>query len=837
MSAALRYVFLASLRRRRLATALSLLAIALGVALGLAVQLIHGAALDEFGRGMRLLAGEADLQVLGPRGGFDDAIYAKIAGQGDVAEASPVLEVDALLPGRDSPLRVLGIDVFRAAHVHPAVMPRVETGAREDGPLAVLAPDALFLSAAARAALGLAPGETLTVQAGTQAVPLRIAGTVPAAGLGQEFGVMDIAAAQQLFGRIGRISRIDLRLKPGIDAEAARRSLAALLPAGVELLNPAKAESQSTGLSQAYRVNLTMLAVIALLTGGFLVFSTQLLAVARRRQELAFLRALGLDRSALIRGLLAEGAVVGLAGGLLGVMLAYGLAGLAFNYVGGDLGAGYFRGLRPALRFDLPPSVAYVLLGVLAGVAGAWLPAREAARMTPARALRAGDEAEVFRSRPRALLTVACVGLSTLLSLLPPLGGVPIFGYAAVALLLSGALLALPTLVQRSMRCLDRTNGVLWKLARARLVAAPGQVVVAAAGVVASVALAVAMAIMVSSFRHSVDDWLETILPADLYVSASPAGTSGFLAPEMQETVARLPGVAAMRPVRFDTLRLDTERFPVTLIARPVDGGAALPLVGATAAANRAGTTPSAWISEAMADLFALQVGDVLPLPISGRRVEFRVAGIWRDYARQHGAVVIELADYRALTGDLNANDLAIWLADGASPDTVAQSIHAALGEGTIKIASPGEIRAISLAIFDRTFLVTYLMEAIAVLIGLFGVSTSFAALATARRKEFGMLRHLGLTTGEIGRLLTIEGALTAAVGTAVGMAAGGAIALVLVEVVNRQSFHWSMDIRLPIAGLVSFAGALVLLAALAARLSGHQAMRQSAVLAVREDW
>jgi putative ABC transport system permease protein len=188
-------------------------------------------------------------------------------------------------------------------------------------------------------------------------------------------------------------------------------------------------------------------------------------------------------------------------------------------------------------------------------------------------------------------------------------------------------------------------------------------------------------------------------------------------------------------------------------------------------------------------------------------------------------------------TGDTLANDVAISLAPGATVETVSAALRAELGERTIEITLPGEIRAISLAIFDRTFLVTYLMEAVAVLIGLFGISASFAALATARRKEFGMLRHLGLTRREIGRLLALEGALTAAVGVAVGSAAGGAIALILIEVINRQSFHWSMDLDLPFAALGAFAAALLLLAALAARLSGSQAMRQSAVLAVREDW
>jgi putative ABC transport system permease protein len=329
------------------------------------------------------------------------------------------------------------------------------------------------------------------------------------------------------------------------------------------------------------------------------------------------------------------------------------------------------------------------------------------------------------------------------------------------------------------------------------------------------------------------------MLPADLYLRASSAGASGFLAPEVVARTAALPGVAAARPVRYDTLRLSDERVPVTLIARAVAGGIALPLVAGVGgeAARGPDGLPQVWISEAMADLYGLAVGETLALPLGGAAHRFRIAGIWRDYARQHGALIVELADYRARTGDTLANDVAISLAPGATVDSVSAALRAELGGRTIEITQPGEIRAITLAIFDRTFLVTYLMEAVAVLIGLFGISTSFAALATARRKEFGMLRHLGLTRGEIGRLLALEGALTAAVGLAVGTVAGGAIAFILIEVINRQSFHWSMDLSLPLAALGAFSAALLMLAALAARLSGYQAMRQSAVLAVREDW
>ncbi|MBK1701551.1 ABC transporter permease, partial [Thiococcus pfennigii] len=244
-----------------------------------------------------------------------------------------------------------------------------------------------------------------------------------------------------------------------------------------------------------------------------------------------------------------------------------------------------------------------------------------------------------------------------------------------------------------------------------------------------------------------------------------------------------------------------------------------------------------AWISEALADRFGLAVGDPLALPLRGEADPFRVAGIWRDYARQQGAVVIELDDYRALTGDLRTNDIGLFLAEGVAPEAVMAAIRDALGERVSEMILPGELRTMILEVFDRTFLVTYLMEAVAVLIGLFGVSTTFAALATSRRKELGILRHLGLRRRQIGALLAREAALTAGVGLAVGLAAGGAIALVLVEVINRQSFHWSMDLRLPIGVLVAFGLSLILLSALAAHLAGRQAMRQDAVVAVREDW
>jgi putative ABC transport system permease protein len=827
-------VFLGSLARRRMATLFSLVAIVLGVALGMAVQAVHEAALSEFGRGLRTLAGQADLQVLGPRGGFDEALYPLLAAAPEVADASPVVEIDARLAGREDSLSIQGVDLFSLARVTPRLLPRaVDEGEGER--FGALADDALFLTEGARQALGVKAGDVLHFQAGSGRLALRVAGDLPGLDDGRRLAVMDIAGAQWHFGRLGRLTRIDLRLRDGIAPEAARAALQARLPAGVVVTLPEAAEDESANLSRAYRVNLTLLAAIALLTGGFLVFSAQALSVVRRRTEFAFLRAVGLARRTLFGWLLAEGAAVGLAGGVLGVALGHALAWGALAVLGGDLGAGYFSGLSPRLQFQPGVSALYVLLGMLAGLAGAWLPAREAATVSPARALKAGDEASVGGGRGHPRLGLAVLAASLPACLIPPLEGLPLGGYLAVACLLAGGVLLLPALAAVLARLLPRGGPVSARLAAARLSAAPGHAVVAAAGVLTSVALAVAMAIMVASFRDSVDQWLSQILPADLYVRAGRASGSGHLDEALQARIAALPGVGQVDFIRHDTLRLTPGQPPVALIARPVAAdGSDLPLV---AQARAAGALPRIWISEALQDLQGWQPGQQVDVPLAGRSVPVAVAGVWRDYARQTGAVMMDLADYRRLTGDRLANDGAVHLAPGARADDVADALAQLAGSGVLEIARPGEIRAISLRIFDRTFAVTYLLEAVAVAIGLAGVAASFAALAAARRREFGMLRHLGLTRRQIGAMLAREGALAAGVGVLGGMLVGGAIGLVLIEVVNRQSFHWSMDLHVPWLSLLLFGTGLVALAAVAAVLAGRQAMGQSAVLAVREDW
>jgi putative ABC transport system permease protein len=243
------------------------------------------------------------------------------------------------------------------------------------------------------------------------------------------------------------------------------------------------------------------------------------------------------------------------------------------------------------------------------------------------------------------------------------------------------------------------------------------------------------------------------------------------------------------------------------------------------------------WVSEAAHDIYGFDAGNTIELPLNGKRVSVTVGGIVRDYARQHGAIAIERADYVALTGDRRVNDAAVWLRPGVTPARAMEAIRALPGGAEVDLASPPEIREVSLAIFDRSFAVTYAMEAVAVLVGLFGLSSSLGAIVLARRREFGVLRHLGVTRSEVRAMLAAEGGLLALVGAAAGLVVGGAISLVLVYVVNRQSFNWSMELHPPYWLLLALASTLVVLAIVTAVVSGREAMGMGPVRAVRDDW
>lgn len=817
-------------------TLLAVIAIGLGVALGFSVYLINRVAADEVQLASRSLFGMADLSVRAPGLGFDEKLFPQLAELPGVAVASPVVEAQARLPGRDRTLKLVGIDPMRASKLQPALAAAAATASQGAG---LLSEDAVWLSPAAAQAFELQTGDEFDVQVGLGIVRLRVAGLLPSGDYRQPLGMLDIATAQWRLDRLGRLDRVDLRLVPGADLVAVQSAIRELLPPGVELTTPGEASDDAVRLSRAYRSNLTALALVALFTGAFLVYATQSLAVARRRREIALLHAMGMTVREQLGAALLSGALVGTLGAAIGIALGIVVARAGLAAFGADLGAGYFRGIAPQLEVHPLETAVFFLLGVGSAIAATLGPAREAASVPAATALKAGDEPpmEARRHGIVALVFVIAAGLALTL---PPLEGIALPGYAAIACLLLGAVFLAPSLSHFVFHRLP-IGGAAWRqIAAAQLRGTARRSTVSIAAVLVSFSLMVAMAIMVFSFRNSLDAWMQHILYADVYVRAGSAGQTSFLDTAAQEIIPRVEGVARADFVRFQDVAMPGGGLPLTVIARPIDESSAdgvLPLRRTDPAPAPPGTVP-VWASEAALDLRGYDVGTVFELPLGGRTVKASVRGLWRDYERAGGSIVMSREVFVQYTGDRRATTAALWLAEGASPEAVSIRIREVLqAEGEFDIAVPRDIRKLSLRVFDRTFAVTYLLEAVAVLIGLFGISASTSSQVLARRGEFGMLRHLGVTRGEIGRMLAFEGAALGAVGVVSGLVVGGIVSVILIYVVNRQSFHWTMDVHVPWLLLATLSGVLVAAAALTSAFSGRQAMGPDVVRAVKEDW
>ncbi len=839
------------LRHHPWRNAAAVVAVMLGVALAFSVHLINASALDEFSQAVRSVNGQPDLELRSAQGQFDERLYARVAGHPDVLTASPVLELSTQAlddQGEALTLRVLGVDALLVARVAPALMPQPD-GADER--LSIFAPDAIFVNPAARQRLGLQP----QLQVALTLKPARVAGQVSASGT--PLAVMDLGAAQDFFNQVGQLSRIDLRLRPGVNPAAFTTALqtAPDWPRDISAIEPGDRTTQINALSRAYRVNLTVLALIALFTGAFLVFSVLALSVSKRAQQLALLGVLGLSARQRLALVLWESLALGVVGSALGLALGTALAALALRVLGGDLGGGYFSGVAPTLQWSPWAAVLYGGLGVVAALVGAWWPARQAQQLPLAATLK-GLGSGVVDQRGH-WISLFLIAAGALLAGAPPVFDIPLAAYLSVGCLLLGGIGVLPWLIalllDRLAPLLARQTLPLLAVERARRQRETAAVAVS--GVVASLSLAVALTVMVASFRDSVTQWLDRVLPADLYVrsaSNSSAADTVYFTPKLVQELAQVKGVTRLEAQRQLSVRLQASKAPVTLIARPLkDPARRLPLVSGPLPAPP-GQTPI-YVSEAMVDLYDARPGTTFaPLSASfpalaqaglAQAAPFFIAGVWRDYARQSGTIAMDQDDFERLTGDRRANDIAFWLADPQDTAQVEDAVRAqvnAQGPGTgqlLDFGSAAQIRATSLRIFDRSFAITYWLQAVAIGIGLFGIAASFSAQVFSRRKEFGLLAHLGLTRRQVLSVVAMEGTAWTALGAVAGLLLGLAVSVILVKVVNPQSFHWSMDLMVPWARLLLLCLAVTLAGTVTAWWAARAAAGKSAVLAVKEDW
>jgi putative ABC transport system permease protein len=809
---------------RRTATALSMLAIALGVSLGYAIHLINDAALADFSRAMKSVQGEPDAIIV-PRdsaGHVPMALIDEIASDESVALVAPIIETRVRL-GRDSTaVKLIGIDVFSAAVLMPSLLPREDaaaTGGIFDG--------GLYASPSLLDGQGLRVGADATAIRGESRWETRIAGDLPAMAAGEALLVADIAWVQAHFGPREGVGELRVRLMPGSHAEAWRAAWAKRLPPGLDIRAAADNAARISNISRAYRVNLNVLAMVALLTGAFLVFATQLTAVAQRSTQFALLGVLGLPPRMRLLQVLLEGVAIGLPGSALGLLLGYGMAVGFTRVMGGDLGGGFFAASTPTIVPELLPGLGFFILGCGASLMGALYPAWLNRIQPLAQALKTG-----FAQRPpgqasraihgRRYMLLAIVAAIPVLTSLPAIADLPLAGYAAIALVLVLGIAAAPVATRLAFGAMARAAlPAPLRIAVQNVLQAPLMAQVAASGLIVSFALTVSMVTMVASFRTALDQWLDAVLPAPHYMRSKGLPLPGELLAALDQ-----PSTPFARIERMATgsVSLDPRRPPAALLVREIDRanpGARLPFTGPVIAAPEGRIT--VWVSEALQEVHGLHAGQTLHLPLLGRDIEVLVGGVWRDYARQFGAIVISATDYRALGGRFEATDLALWPRAGAE-DAARRWLATEAARHGVESAESGEIRRISLSIFDKSFAVTYALEAAAMLIGLFGLAVTLAASVWLRARELATLSALGFDRAMLARAVVFEGALIALVGLALGLASGIAVGAILTHVVNPQAFHWRMPLHVPWNQVLPIALATLVAGMLASRFAARQA-------------
>ncbi len=812
--------------------------VAIGVMLAVSIHTVNHSALASFGQALDTLNGQASAQLVPPMGDMDDHQVERWDEERDawgIRAVSPVLVVQT------DRLTVLGLDIFKAALVSPSLLP-VATNNSSD----LFAANALFLSNAALEALQVRVGQEITLQVAGTTVHLVVKGEVPGVG-SQAVGVMDIGSAQWAFNRVGWVTRLDLGLESWQTPQGLRERLKAQKET-LQLVTMEDRDRRMSLLSRAYRVNLSVLAMVALLTGGFLVATAVHLSIVRQRSALGLLGVLGASEAWLGRFVWAQGGLIGLLGGMTGAGLGLVLASVLMHWFGGDLGGRYFSSHHTPMVIDWGVVALLVLGACLMGLAASWWPLLQINWRRPMGVLR-GDQAEgVSHAKPTLQWSGVALVVCLVLLLLPSIDELPWAAYGSIAALLCAGLLALPWVLAQwwggvSRILSNRTVPVVLRLSLWRLSQAPAESSPLIKGTVAAFSLTVAMMVMVSSFRDSVADWLLVVLPADLYTMSSSALEQSGFDPSVQALVASLPHVRKVESSRLRSLRLAFDRPELTLIAKPVDlqhPETTVALIGLSEMPE--GNLHDRVIvfgSEAMADLYGWRSGHEASLPLSqtGSQTVW-VAGLFRDYGRQHGSVIIPQADYERLTGDRSRSNLSVWLDKDADPAQVMAQIQAKLSHVDLKWASARDLRQLSLTIFDRSFAMTYALEAVALLVALFSVAAGVTGQLIVRRREFGVLAHLGLSEAQCWSMVSFEVGLLLIVATVWASLLGGLISQILIQKVNPQSFHWSMATHFAVGPWAVSCATLLLIGVFTARWAARQGLdfhRLSQSL--RADW
>ncbi len=846
-------------------TMLTLVGVCLGVGAPVAIDLANRDVLRSFQQSVVQVAGSATLEVTGGEAGFKEDAIRLVRDHPDVLAALPVVQRSVRDEASGEVLTLIGTDLLEAALVKGIRWRETE----DEGARPLLRDDALWIGGRLAALWGGQAGGSRRFELGMAVRSLRIGGVVEAgSGVGSVWDTMaltDIATAQEWFECVGSLDRIDIVTRAEADIGEVRLALQGRLPGGLTVRRPAQRGEQVEAMVAAFRLNLLMLSAVGLLVGGFLIYNTLSFSVAQRRRDIGILRAIGLSEQGVYALFLCEGLMYGAIGGALGSLAGVVLAQSLVGVVGRNISELYVAVARlpghwPTWRQVGPILLEGVGLGVVLSMLGAFTPSRDAARTDVVGALAPGGyELATIPNLGRWLWSgVGLLAAAAGFARLPPQGDLPVFGYLSVLCLLLGLTAVAPAVVGR----LDA--GRKWWISRRRdrnAAASLAGIAASAAGrtphrngvmissLLVGLAITVGVVVMIRSFRQTVEVWIDQTVVADLIVT--PAGwpytgqeskLGGVLPRSWADRIAALPGVAAVDTYR--NLSMELGGRPRTIVARDLglhaERSRYLFLRGESAEVlRRAVRGRGVVVSEVLAGAMGLSVGDEVVLATPAGSQAFPVMGIFLDYATDGGKVVMDRALFLEYWGDEDANVIPVYVAPGADPHEVGRRIHALLpgaegGPARFSVLPNADLRREILEIFDRTFRVTYVLEAITVVIAIFGIVNTLLTASLERRRELATLQALGAGRGQIVGLLLWEAGYLGAIGGLLGAAGGICLAAVLVWVINKQSFGWTIALTVPFEVPLGAVLAAVVIAVAAAFWPARWIARQPLVEGLR---
>lgn len=838
----IRLTILRQLRTNPVRVLVTVTGVAIGVAAFTAIQATNESVLHSFTQAIDLVAGRATLEITGGEAGIDERLLPAVQQIDGVSAAAPIVQTVASVaeqPGEA--LLLLGVDLFAE---NPFREYRLAGSDRPPGIEDLLSLDAIFVTTTFAEAHGLRKGGHLTLLVGMRRQRFSIKGLLapqgPARAFDGNIAILDIAAAQAAFGRIGRLDRIDLVTREQVSPDEIRTRLAKLLPPHLTVQRPDRRGRQVEKMLRAFRLNLTALSAIALLVSLFLVYNAVSLSVLERRRQIGILRSLGLTRGAVAALFAAEGTALGLLGSLLGV--------------GGGLllGRSLLRGVSQTvstlyayLRVDAIQAGPVLLLTALGlGGAGALLasiaPAYAASRIAPKDAMQIGSFERTWIRRSHRILLVGLLLLAAafLLTRPGPVGGAPLFGYLSLACLIFGVACFTPRLLRLTgtgihLLCGGRRAPLL-TLAAGTLSSQVGRSAVAVAAMMTAVAMLVGLTLMIGSFRRTVELWVEQTIRADLIVSPAARfvkGSDATLSDSFIESAARVPGIAAVDPFIGQRVELmghegllATGDFEVVahygrLLFRQGESAAVM---------RRAKAEDGVIISESLALSRGLTEGDRVSFVLPSGRIELPITGVFYDYSTDGGKVVMDRKLWTRLGGDHGADMVAIYLQPGADEAAVRRQLLAIAGtDSAIALNSNRALKARVLEIFDNAFAVARALELIAIVVGVLGIFNVLWASVLSRQREIGILRSVGATKAQLVRVILGEAGLLGLLAELLGLLAGIALSLILIHVINKQSFGWTIQFQF--SWWVVVKSSIIALGA--ALLAGYLPARQAARL------